>query len=262
MGVGIGAIGPGIGGSTSGGGGGSGTVTSVSVVTANGFSGTVANATTTPAITLTGSPSGIGAMKNLVRTANKTSAYNAAASDFVAADISGGSFTITLPTAPADQTIIAAKIVVPTTAAAAAILSVVTGGSDVFDNAAGVTTQTMKLQGEERAWIYQTSSAIWSTWGGHLPIALLAPARVVSKSAIYTAVAGEIVLCTAGAGGFTVTVPIGLENQTIVKKVDSGAGTITISPASGTIDGAASIAVTTRYQSYTIVGDGTNGNVI
>lgn len=37
---------------SSGGGGGSGTVTSVSVVTANGVSGTVANATTAPAITL------------------------------------------------------------------------------------------------------------------------------------------------------------------------------------------------------------------
>ena len=36
-----------------GGGGGSGTVTSVSVVTANGISGSVANATTTPAVTLT-----------------------------------------------------------------------------------------------------------------------------------------------------------------------------------------------------------------
>lgn len=34
------------------GGGGSGTVTSVSVATANGFSGTVANPTTTPAITI------------------------------------------------------------------------------------------------------------------------------------------------------------------------------------------------------------------
>lgn len=38
---------------SAGGGGGSGTVTSVSVATANGFSGSVANATTTPAITLT-----------------------------------------------------------------------------------------------------------------------------------------------------------------------------------------------------------------
>jgi hypothetical protein len=37
---------------TGGGGGGSGTVTSVSIVSTNGFAGTVATATTTPAITL------------------------------------------------------------------------------------------------------------------------------------------------------------------------------------------------------------------
>lgn len=55
----------GLGGSTasfvesSGGGGGSGTVTSASVVTANGFSGTVATATTTPAITLKTSVQGV-----------------------------------------------------------------------------------------------------------------------------------------------------------------------------------------------------------
>lgn len=42
-----------------GGGGGSGTVTSVSVVSANGFAGTVATATTTPAITLSTSINGI-----------------------------------------------------------------------------------------------------------------------------------------------------------------------------------------------------------
>ena len=42
-----------------GGGGGSGTVTSVSVVSANGFAGTVATATTTPAITLTTSITGL-----------------------------------------------------------------------------------------------------------------------------------------------------------------------------------------------------------
>jgi hypothetical protein len=45
-------LGP-LGGNSSGGGGGSGTVTSVSVATANGVSGSVANPTTTPAITLT-----------------------------------------------------------------------------------------------------------------------------------------------------------------------------------------------------------------
>lgn len=53
-----GSVGPGIGGS-GGGGGGSGTVTSVSVVTANGLAGTVANPTTTPAITLSTSITGL-----------------------------------------------------------------------------------------------------------------------------------------------------------------------------------------------------------
>lgn len=43
----------------SGGGGGTGTVTSVSVVTANGLAGTVANSTTTPAITLSTTVSGM-----------------------------------------------------------------------------------------------------------------------------------------------------------------------------------------------------------
>ena len=42
-----------------GGGGGSGTVTTVSVVSANGLAGTVANATTTPAITLSTSITGV-----------------------------------------------------------------------------------------------------------------------------------------------------------------------------------------------------------
>jgi hypothetical protein len=45
--------------SSGGGGGGSGTVTSVSVTSANGLAGTVANATTTPAITLSTSITGV-----------------------------------------------------------------------------------------------------------------------------------------------------------------------------------------------------------
>lgn len=45
--------------SATGGGGGTGTVTTLSVVSANGFAGTVANPTTTPAITLTTSLTGL-----------------------------------------------------------------------------------------------------------------------------------------------------------------------------------------------------------
>lgn len=63
-----------IGSSKSGGGGGTGTVTSVSVVSANGLAGTVATATTTPAITL--STSVTGALKG-----NGTAISQAACSD-------------------------------------------------------------------------------------------------------------------------------------------------------------------------------------
>lgn len=153
------------------GGGGSGTVTSVSVVSANGLAGTVATSTTTPAISLSTTVTGI---------------------------VKGNGTT----------------------------LSAATAGTD------------------------------------YLTTATAAPSKVVTKSANYTANPGEIVLCTAGAGGFSVIVPIALSQQAIVKKVDNGAGTIAVIPVSGTIDGQASVGITTQYQSYTVVGDGTNGNFI
>src|SRR6202453_3603934 len=56
---GAGEMAGGSGSSTSGGGGGSGTVTSVSVVSANGLAGVVATSTTTPAITISTSVTGI-----------------------------------------------------------------------------------------------------------------------------------------------------------------------------------------------------------
>lgn len=60
-----------------GGGGGSGTVTSVSVATANGFAGTVATGTTTPAITIKTTITGL-------LTGNGTAIGNAAAADVIA----------------------------------------------------------------------------------------------------------------------------------------------------------------------------------
>ena len=73
--------------SSGGGGGGSGTVTSVSVASANGFAGTVANATTTPAITLTTSITGL-----LKGNATAISAATAG-TDYLAPSGSGASLT-------------------------------------------------------------------------------------------------------------------------------------------------------------------------
>ena len=80
-----------------GGGGGSGSVTDVSVVAANGFDGTVANPTTTPAITLQTTITGLirGNANALVEGAYSQS-FNAT-TDWGSA--SGGFYTITIPQA-------------------------------------------------------------------------------------------------------------------------------------------------------------------
>lgn len=89
---------------------------------------------------------------------------------------------------------------------------------------------------------------------------------VLSISTATTAVAGTEYLCTAGAGGFALTLPAvaGLAAGAVVtvKKVDATAGVITVTPpASVLIDTAATFAVNTQFQSVDFVFDGTNFEV-
>jgi len=113
-------------------GGGSGTVTTVSVATANGFAGTVANATTTPAITIsttvTGLLKGNGTAISAATAgtdyltpsdvaysiASVTTTHTETATKgtkIIKADTTGGSFTINLPTAVGNTaTIIIKKV--------------------------------------------------------------------------------------------------------------------------------------------------------
>jgi hypothetical protein len=139
--------------------GGTGTVTSVSVVSANGFAGTVATATTTPAITLTTSVTGVlkgNGTAISAATANtdyqgvaapvtKTADFTVAATDiWLINNKSGSTCTVTLPTASSwsgrvlqflnyqAQTLVSASSnVVPLTggAAATSILLASTGDS-------------------------------------------------------------------------------------------------------------------------------------
>lgn len=95
----------------------------------------------------------------LVPTAVKTINYTAAALDFIPCDITTtGSFTVTLPTAPADKTIIGVKIVKFT---AARTVIIATGGSDVFNVAAGSTSLTLSRLFQTVTLQYKSSSAIW-----------------------------------------------------------------------------------------------------
>jgi hypothetical protein len=111
-------------------GGGSGTVTTVSVASANGFAGTVANATTTPAITIsttvTGLLKGNGTAISAATAgtdyltpsdvaysvANVSTTYSETATKgtkIIKADTTGGAFTINLPTAVSNTAIIIIK---------------------------------------------------------------------------------------------------------------------------------------------------------
>jgi hypothetical protein len=151
---------------------GAGTVTTVSVASANGLAGTVANPTSTPAITLsttvTGIVKGDGTSLSaatagtdyatlLTPTAVKTTAYSAAAGDFVPCDSTSAGFAVTLPTAPADKTLIGVKHVIQ---GGTNSVTVITGGSDVF-NKAGTTTLNLTSSSRGVVVQYKASTAIW-----------------------------------------------------------------------------------------------------
>lgn len=87
--------------------------------------------------------------------------------------------------------------------------------------------------------------------------------RAVSSS--QTLLVGDgIILATAGSGGVTLTLPSASSGKVFnIKKIDSGAGSVQILPPVGaTIDDAASKTLTNRYQSLTVVTDGTTYFII
>jgi hypothetical protein len=85
---------------------------------------------------------------------------------------------------------------------------------------------------------------------------------VRTKTTTYTALAGDVLLCDATGGAFTVTLPAaaGVSGQSIsVKKTDASANAITVDGnGSETIDGAATLALSTRYAAVTLWSDGSN----
>lgn len=107
---------------------------------------------------------------SLVPTAVKTANYTAAASDYVPVNTTSGSITITLPTAPADNTIIGVKHVIQSSTN---IVTVAAGGSDVFNKTGGSTSLTLPLLNQGLLLQYNASGAIWYVTGDDLPLSQL-----------------------------------------------------------------------------------------
>lgn len=93
-----------------------------------------------------------------VPVAVQTSAYTASPGDFVPVDTTSGAVTVTLPTAPADGTVIAVKMVKQ---GSTNTVTISAGGSDVFNLAGGSQTATLTLLYQAVFLQYDAAAGIW-----------------------------------------------------------------------------------------------------
>lgn len=107
----------------------------------------------------------------LIPTGTKTANYTAAAADYVLADLTGSSFTVTLPAAPPDRTRIGWKIVAQ--AGTPNTLTVATGGLDHFTTTGGATSATFTMTGQAAIAQYVAASAVWLIQSDDLPLSQL-----------------------------------------------------------------------------------------
>lgn len=98
-----------------------------------------------------------GVAAQLTPTAVKTSAYNAVVGDFVPVNVTSASVTVTLPTAPADKSVIGVKLVAT---ASSHTVTVAAGGTDVFD-ISGTSTVSLSTVSQAVYLQYAASPAIW-----------------------------------------------------------------------------------------------------
>lgn len=116
----------------------------------------------------------------------------------------------------------------------------------------GADTATKLPKGSNGTVLTVTAGAVG--WG-----AAGAARTVVTKTTTYTAVTGDIVLASASGGAWALTLPAVTAGATVtVKKTDSSANAVTVTPASGTIDGASTLVINSQYDSFDVVADGTN----
>lgn len=198
-----------------GGGGGGGTVTSFSVVSANGFAGTVANATTTPAVTLTtsitGPLKGSGGALQAAVAADIVNLFSACSgSQYLGADSAchnaAGSGTVTsvAETVPAFLSITGSPITTSGTLAiglSGTALPVANGGTGVTSLGTGVVTwlQTPTSANLLTALTDETGTGVMVA--NNSPT-LITPAIKGSSTGVTT-----IASANAGASNFTLTFP-------------------------------------------------------
>lgn len=118
---------------------------------------------------------------NVIPTGVKTTTYSATAGDFVPCDNTSGSFTVTLPTAPTDRTIIGVKMI---TQSGTNTITIAAGGSDVFNKAGGSTTLTLSLANQGIFVQYSSSASIWYVVSDDLPASKFVQTSIYAYQAL------------------------------------------------------------------------------
>jgi hypothetical protein len=118
----------------------------------------------------------------LTPTGIKTAAYTANPGDLVEVDASGGNVPVTLPSTPADQTVVAVKMV---KTAGGNTATVSTSGGATF-NDDGSTSITLKLANQSTIVQYEAAANVWIVLSGDVPLSQL-DARYLAQSQLFLA---------------------------------------------------------------------------
>lgn len=87
--------------------------------------------------------------------------------------------------------------------------------------------------------------------------------RTVANVSTSITLSADFNLVTSGPGGITVTLPSPVTGRIIyVKKVDNGAGPVTISAGASTVDGTSSKILYYQYESFSFISNGTNWFIV
>lgn len=139
--------------------------------------------------------------------------YIAAANDLVRCNTTNGAFSITLPAAPADGTIIG--IVDVTETFLTYNLTVNRGGSDTIEND---TSCILDINGAYSAFMYNSTTTNWRLLETPFGVNGIVATPITITN--YTAKVNDLVRCDTTNGAFSITMPVGIADGSIVNIAD------------------------------------------
>ena len=194
-------------------------------------------------------------VKNVWKVVTETSAYTAKYNDYIIANATDTTFTITLPAISDGKA--GGRIGVKKIDSTANAITIATTGTEHID---GLDTVTIAAQYGH--FEFETSGSQWYIIGGKIDN-IWNTWNVTTQTSAYNASFKDFVLANATDAAFTVTLPavatVSSGARIEVKKTDSTANGVTIATAdTATIDGANTVTLSTQNEAYTMVTNGSN----